>query len=130
MGQQANGILYGCECPKLPNDEDGEGLSDLVCRWEAAQGISWLERDKPAIRHEHEGGVDLLGVWVAVGGSGEDGAPYFLENSVRFAEVEKVFKARITAAKSLWKRFAAWVKKTDGITLHSPELWLTPCETA
>lgn len=130
MGQRASGILYGCECPVLPNDEDGEAASDLIGRWEKAQGINWLKRDKPAIRHEADGDIDLFGVWVAVGGSGEDGAPYFLDEAMRLVDVEKAFAKRIATAKLLWKRFAAWVKKNEKIALPAPELWLTPCETA
>ena len=130
MGQRAIGLLYGVEAPKLPVTEDApEPLEDLVDRWAKAKGIPWC-RTGQCIRVESEGGTDLLGVWVAVGGSGEDGVPYFLDNCVRMDKVAVVFAKSITKAKKLWDRFAAHVQRKEGITLPPAALWLTTCETA
>lgn len=130
MGQQANGILYGCEAPDLPQTpDDDEPLYDLIQRWEKAKKITW-ETTGPRIREESEGGKSLLGVWVAIGGSGEDDAPYFLEQCMRLNEVEIVYADSIRKASKLWERFAAHVQKKEMIILPNPQLWLTPCETA
>ena len=128
MGQQASGILYGCEAPELPGD-DGESIYDLVTRW---------ENSKPPppyagglrIRIESEGGKTLLGVWVAVSGSGEDNTPYFPDRCMPLGQVVVVYQKSIAKAKKLWDRFAVWAAKKEGITLPAATLWLTPCETA
>lgn len=134
MGQRAIGILYGCEAPELPDgDSSDEPDCDLIARWEKSQGGVPPSRGKGAglrIRIEREGGISLWGVWVAVGGSGEDGAPYFLEQAMRLdGGVVVAFWKQITAAKSLWDRFADWVGRNEGLKLRPPALWLTPCET-
>lgn len=133
MGQMANGILYGVEAPELPTpagweEGDDSPAYDLILRWENAQGISW-GTPGPKVRHEAEGGKELIGVWVACGGSGEDGAPYFMDEAMRLADVERVYAKAIARAAKLWKRFASWAKK-EGVTLPEPTLWLTPCEVA
>jgi hypothetical protein len=130
MGQQAVGLLYGCEAPKLPVTEDSEEpLYDLLDRFHKASKINWLS-DKPRIIWEPDGGKDLLGVWVAVGGSGEDYAPYFLDECVPLHSVEVAFAKQIAKASKLWEKFAKYVAKKEGIVLPKPKLWLTPCETA
>lgn len=130
MGQIANGILYGCEAPELSTDDNPERLYDLICRWEKAKKIDRFARDVPRICYENEGDKDLLGVWVAVGGSGEDGAPYFLETAMLLFQVATHYQKSIAKAEKLWKRFANYVAKTEKIELPAPALWLTPCETA
>jgi hypothetical protein len=132
MGQMVVGILYGVEAPEVParGDEDpDEGAGNLVYRWEKAKKITW-DKPGPKVRFEREGGVDLLGVWVAVGGSGEDGAPHFLDEAVPLASAADLFRERIARAEKLWARFAAWAEKNEGLSLPLPKLWLTPTETA
>jgi hypothetical protein len=130
MGQQAVGILYGCEAPELPEVSSGEHPAyEVLMRWEKAERVDWLA-EKPRIRFEHEGGKSLLGVWIAVGGSGEDGAPYFLEQCLTLDQVPAAFTKQIDKAAKLWGRFAEFVARTEGVTLPEPKLWLTPCETA
>lgn len=130
MGQHAIGLLYGCDSPELPDPEgDGEPHCNLIDRWEKAKKISYHTKGLK-IRHESEGGKDLLGVWVAVGGSGEDGAAYLLDECVRFHEVCDVYADDIAKATKLWERFAKWVKAKEGIELPQATLWLTPCEVA
>ena len=131
MGQQTVGIFYGCVAPELPEtDERPEPIHDLVERWKKAKHIGWSAHDKPAIRIESEGGKTLLGVWVAIGGSGKDGAPYFLDEAMSLSVVEVYFAKRIREAMRLWSRFAKYVADHEGITLPEPTLWLTPGETA
>lgn len=129
MGQRANGILFGCEAPELPDTFDSdEPIYDLICRWEEAKKIAWTDPGLK-IRHEHEGGRDLVGIWVAVGGSGEDGAPYFLDEAIPVDQVWRVFRKPLAKAEKLWARFSTWAKK-QGVDFGDPCLWLTPCETA
>jgi hypothetical protein len=123
MGQMANGILYGCVAPALPDDEYGERWHNLIMRWDKHSA-------KRHIRLETEGGRNLIGVWVAVGGGGEDDAPYFLDACVPLDEIELVFAQSIKTAEKLWQRFATQIAKKEGIELPAPTLWLTPCETA
>jgi hypothetical protein len=130
MGQMTVGILYGCVAPPMENDADGEGLYDLVDRWEKAKGIKPFDANKAKVRVETEGGKDLIGVWVAVGGSGEDGVPYFVEQAMELGDVSYRFATRIKTAEKLWHRFADWAAKAEGIKLPLPRLWLTPCEVA
>jgi hypothetical protein len=135
MGQRANGILYGCEAPEaLAATEENEEpiyepIYDLISEWCKANKIPFFGPGLH-IRHENAGGKDLLGVWVAVGGSGEDGPAYFIEEAMLLSQVERVYAKNIAAATKLWKRFAAWVKKAKKIVLTEPALWLTPCEVA
>lgn len=129
MGQMTLGILYGCEAPKLPETDSDEPLHDLICRWGKANRIKWDSRS-PKVRNETEGGKDLLGVWVAVGASGEDGAADLDDACMPLSYVPVAFAKNIAKAAKLWARFAAWVLAKEGITLAEPVLWLTPCEVA
>jgi hypothetical protein len=130
MGQMALGILYGCEAPDIPRgdqEDDDSGAYQLVRRFEQAKGISWASKG-PHVRVESEGGKELLGVWVAVGGSGEDGATYFVEKCMPLDQVAAMHAKAIARAKKLWDRFAVYVARKEGITLSAATLWLTPCE--
>jgi hypothetical protein len=128
VGQIATGLLYGCKAPALMNGDD-EAVSRLIDRWQLSAGIDGRHRG-PRIRVESEGGQCLIGIWIAVGGSGEDDAPYFLEECVELAQVKLVFADRIAEAAALWKRFAQYAAETEKTKLRKPTLWLTPCETA
>ncbi len=131
MGQMTNGILYGCEAPDIPRadpDDDDSAAYQLVRRWEKVKGIGWASRGL-RVRLESEGGKELLGVW-AVGGSGEDGAPYFLEACLPLDMVSTVYAKDIAKAKKIWDRFATYCAKKEGIALPPAALWLTPCEVA
>ena len=129
MGQMALGILYGVEAPDDLPHEDGEGGAyRLLMRWGEAKGIKWTSGG-PKVRAKSEGGTSLLGVWVAVGGGGEDGAAHFLEQCMLLADVANVYARNISKAEKLWQRFAAWAEK-EGVKLPPAKLWLTPCEVA
>lgn len=131
MGQQALGILYGCECPALPNDSGSEEPDyDLIDRWEKSQKIDYSSRDRQRLRIEHEGGKRLIGVWVAVGGSGEDGVPYLADQCMPLDQIEDAFGKQTKAAKKLWDKFAVWCAKKEAVAMPKAKLWLTPCEVA
>jgi len=127
MGQMTAGILYGVEAPKPLDNLDGEALYDIVEGFNLYAKIDW---GKPRIRVEREGGKTLLGVWVAVGGGGDDGVPYFPDCCTRLKLIDDAFDRRASRAKKLWSRFARWLAKKHKIDLPVAELWLTPCEVA
>jgi len=129
MGQMTVGLLYGCELPKFPKSMGDEPVSDLIWRWEKASKIKPTSNG-PRIRHEWEGGRDLIGVWVAIGGSGKDDAPCFLENAVLLSDLFGLFSNRVSQAQKLWDRFAAYVAEHERISFPLPRLWLTPAEVA
>lgn len=130
MGQIANGILYGCKAPEFPGDEDGEELHNIVDRWEKANGFSWRDRGARVRVEGDEEGTTVIGVWVAVGGSGEDDAPYFVERCLPLDQVASAYAPRMAEAEALWNRFADHVAATESIQLPAATLWLTPCEVA
>ncbi len=130
MGQMAVGILYGCEAPDIPRDEkDEEVFYDIVEEFNILHA-KIIDYEKPRIRVEREGNKTLIGVWIAVGGSGEDGAPYFVENCIPVDQIETVYEKSINKAKKLWARFVKYLYKKHQIELHIATLWLTPCEVA
>ena len=130
MGQQAIGIFYGVDATGIGlRDEDGE--IEAKHKWERSIGHSWMNRDTLRIRSEWDGGKDLLGCWVSVGGSGEDGTPYFTERCFRAADLETEYAPQIEAAKALWGRFSAFMREHyPSVALGEPCLWITPCEVA
>lgn len=130
MGQMAVGILYGCEAPRLSDeDEHEESWYVLVEAFNRHAKIDWLS-EKPRIRLETEGGKALVGVWVSVGGSGEDGCPFFAEKSLPVDQVASVYQKSVKKAQKLWWRFAKWFAKNRSVELPSATLWITPCEVA
>ncbi len=129
MGQMAIGVLYGCKAPEFPDDEDGEAKYAILDRWRKYSKEGY-DRDTPKVRVEIEGGTALYGVWVACGGSGEDGAPYFVDECFPLHQFAERFGKAIARATKLWNRFAKYVEKKEGIVLPQPTLWLTPCEVA
>lgn len=130
MGQTALGILFGCLAPSF-EDED-EGGYALVERWERFANVPYHDRDELRIRSEHPEGTDtdLIGVWIAVGGSGEDGAPYLGEIAIRLKDIETHFQAEKLKAQALWNRFVDFCLNQEKIKLAKPELWLISCEVA
>jgi hypothetical protein len=129
MGQMAVGILYGCEAPDLPDDDGESPFYDIIDAFHKQFKIDWLG-DKLKIRLECEGDKELLGVWVAVGGSGEDAAAYFTDICIPLFQVGNVYMKEITKARKLWERFVKWLAKKHKIELPIATLWITPCEVA
>jgi hypothetical protein len=129
MGQQAVGILYGCEDPNLAHDTDGEYFDDLTEKFNAQSNITWTT---PGLRMrvENQGDRKLIGVWVAVGGSGEDGTAYFVERCIPVDQLNAVYSDSIKKAGKLWTRFAKWLFKEHQVELPAAQLWITPCEVA
>src|SRR5678815_171297 len=96
MGQMALGILYGIEAPELEGSDDyDEPLGDLIYRFHAAMGLPMY----PAtVDQEYDGDRALLGVWIAIGGSGEPGIPYFVPEAVPLATLPTLYADRLAYA--------------------------------
>ena len=126
------GILYGCPVPFCLEDDDADLVYDLISRWEKHAQINPLARDELRVRNEHPEGTDtdLLGVWVAVGGSGEDGAPYLGERALRVRDISKSYAEQIALANALWQRFVTYCKDVEKIDIPEADLWLISCEVA
>lgn len=132
MGQTAMGILYGCLVPNCLKDDDADLVYELLSRWDEHVGTNWLARDELRVRNEWPEGTDtdLIGVWVAVGGSGEDGAPYLGECALRLKDIRKCYAKQIALADALWQRFVAYCKDVEKIDIPKADLWLISCEVA
>lgn len=126
MGQMALGILYGCESPIKVDPEDLHGIVDAFNIYAKIDRYS----DTPRVRVEHESDKTLIGVWVAVGGSGEDGCPYFADISMPVDQIGAVYSTSAGRAKKLWDRFAKYVHENHNTELPVATLWITPCEVA
>lgn len=129
MGQTCIGIIHGCISPKGVDwhGEDGErpDFTGVLGRWEKAQkGTS----NDQGITTFSDGDEYMVGVLVAVGGSGRDGVAYLGEKCDRLTDFSKSDGAK--EARKLWDRFSAWAAKNEKITLPAAELWLVPTETA
>lgn len=79
-----------------------------------------------------DGDRDIIGIWIAVGASGEDDVPDFDTTGFRLDAFDKVteYKVQLAAARKEWKRFAAWMEKEHKIKLASPALYLVQTEVA
>ncbi len=130
MGQMTVGLLYGCQASEIPhNPDDEEAFYGIVQNFNNHAKIDWTS-GKPRVRVESEGDRMLVGVWVAVGGSGEDGCPFFVDACVPVDQIEVVYGASIAKAKKLWTRFAKYLSAKHQIELPAAALWITPCEVA
>lgn len=118
MGCRTFGIMYGCELPNGEHDDDGES--------EAA----WSFKARSA---DIEWDSDLIGLWVAVGGSGKSGvADLYDMVSVKFTPeaVRSAFPGAVAACEAAWPDFVSHMKSA-GLTLtDAPEFWLVSTETA
>ena len=117
------GILYGCPLPICLQDDDVDLVYELLSRWDEHVGTDPLARDELRVRSESPEGTDtdLLGVWVAVGGSGEDGAPYLGERAFRLKDINKCYAEQIVLADALWQQFVTYCKDVENIT-HNYQL--------
>ena len=132
MGQTAMGILYGCPVPFCLENDDADLVYELLSRWDEHVGTNPLARDELRVRSESPEGTNtyLLGVWIAVGGSGEDGAPYLGEHALRVKDISKWYAEQIALADALWQRFVTYCKDVEHIDIPEADLWLISCEVA
>lgn len=137
MGQMTIGLLYGTQAPTSARttsaEEYEEPLHDLLCRFHAAAGLLMYPpwgSDQLTVSSAYEGGTVLVGVWVAVGGSGVGGAEYFVEQAVPLAQVADLYAETLRKAQALWDRFVAYCAEEEQLELAPATLWLTPTEVA
>lgn len=124
MGQMMNAVMFAVDAGKAPKSLGGDGWYSLLCRYEAGRG---------RVPEEHVGDADnrtLIGFWVAVGASGEDGCPD-LDMSFPldgFLDVYEYRKAHEKALKA-WEKFRPWAA-SQGFEFGEPRLWLVQTEVA
>lgn len=75
----------------------------------------------------YDADIPVVGVYVAIGGSGKDGITDL--RAFALASIETEFVKEIERARKEWRKFAAWMKKR-GHVLDDPELFFTLTETA
>jgi hypothetical protein len=124
MGQSAIGVMYGCQ---LPEGVDWFGDNpDLMLEFQSV--IGWhYDSDFRSVSIEGEDDVPVLGVLVAVSGSGKDGAAD-LWPTRRFADI--VLLPETVKAHETWKRFVEWCKVRKLEVPADAELWIVTTETA
>lgn len=130
MGQSAIGIMLGCECPKgmdmYGEDGDEPDYVGVMGRWEKSKA----GKRGMKVRVEGEGGKRIVGVWIAVGGSGEDDAPYLGEEVIAITDIKRHYKGQIRKALARWDQFVAHALSAESYALPHAKLWLVPCEVA
>ena len=118
MGQTVFGIMYGCKLPATSEDVDPDIYSDQV-------GDTAREYDGGDVEWD----ADLIGLWVAVGGSGKEHAADFNYATVQFSE--KALRAHVEIgefvhdAEEHWPAFVEHMREA-GVNLarRKPKLWL------
>ncbi len=124
MGQSAIGVMYGCLLPE-GLDVYGEESDPL---YEFQLAIGWkYESDFRSVSVEGEDEVPVIGVLVAVSGSGKNGAAD-LWPTRRFADIASL--AEMAKARETWERFVAWCKERGLEVPTDAELWIVTTETA
>ena len=126
MGQTVLGIMYGCRLPDPPRrcEDDLDIYTDrAVDRANTYEG-GGVERD-----------AGLVGLWVAVGGSGIEHAARLDYVCVEFAD--KALRAHpeigpfVRDAVKFWPEFVEHMQEVDVLlSRRKPKLWLTTTEVA
>lgn len=126
MGQTVLGIMYGCRLPDPPRrcEDDLDIYTDrAVDRANMYEG-GGVERD-----------AGLVGLWVAVGGSGAEHAARLDYVCVEFAD--KALRAHpeigpfVRDAVKSWSEFVEHMQEVDVLlSRRKPKLWLTTTEVA
>ena len=126
MGQTVLGIMYGCRLPDPPRrcEDDLDIYTDrAVDRANMYEG-GGVERD-----------AGLVGLWVAVGGSGIEHAARLDYVCVEFAD--KALRTHpeigpfVRDAVKSWPKFVEHMQEVDVLlSRRRPKLWLTTTEVA
>jgi hypothetical protein len=128
MGQTTLGLLYGIETP-IPQDEgdpEEDATSGLLDRFHAAADLArWLPRviqtyEEPA----------LLGVWIALGGSGAMGIDFLVAQAVPLEALPTYYAEAMAEAQAVWDRFVTYCAAHEQVEIPAARLWLTPTEVA
>ena len=120
MGQSCFSIMLAVKAPRTTKHEVADRISDAASDYEEA----------PACLNE-----DLVGIEIAVGGSGRGGAADFnyvtVDLTAEAIESHRDFKKFIKRARKLWPDFVAHMKREAGVDVEGePRLVLTTTETA
>ncbi len=126
MGQTVLGIMYGCRLPDPPRrcEDDLDIYTDRVVDRANTYEGGGVERD-----------AGLVGLWVAVGGSGIEHAARLDYVCVEFAD--KALRAHpeigpfVRDAVKSWPEFVEHMQEVDVLlSRRKPKLWLTTTEVA
>lgn len=104
----------------------------LIRRWDEHTNVDNRQRYAFRVRYEQPEGVEttLIGVWVAVGGSGEDGGADLAYIQLQLSKTQETFSEEFKKAKALWDHFTDYCFRYENISFTPAELWLTSCEVA
>lgn len=128
MGQMALGLLYGTVAPVLTHSGDNEAaVQSLLDHFHSAVG---LPRWPPRVIQAAAGEPALLGVWVALGGSGAPGVAFLAEDPVPLEDVASLYTDATHEARTVWDQFAAYCTAQGQVEVPAARLWLTPTEVA
>ena len=131
MGQMTFAIILGAKMPKAPKGKRWWGDSKKVGEEYVYQdGILDLWEAKSKTRARTDENANVIGFSVAVGASGEDGAPY-LEGPIDLAmfTTNRLYLSAKKKARKTWDRFAAFCL-SEGVTMPEPAFWLVEFEVA
>lgn len=122
MGQSVIGIMYGCSFAGPENDVAYDRFYNVVDSWNGALTAGLDE------------GAFLVGLWVAVGGSGMPKAAEFnyprLPLSAEAFTADKAYASEAAAAQAEWDAFVVHVATSGVHLVDKPQLWLTTAEVA
>jgi hypothetical protein len=127
MGQSAIGVMYGCRMPEGLDlyGEESDG-PDLILEFQEVIGWKYDSDFRP-VSVEGVDDVPVIGVLVAVSGSGENGAAdlWPTRRLADIALIPETLKARET-----WERFVVWCRERHLVMPSNAELWIVTTETA
>jgi hypothetical protein len=143
MGQSAIGVMYGCQLPEgldvYGEESDGPDLvrrtlnlmrrslrNTLILQFQEVIGWEY-ESDFRSVEVEGVDDVPIIGVLVAVSGSGKNGAAD-LWTTQRLADIPSL--PETVKARETWKRFVEWCKERQVDIPTDAELWIVTTETA
>ena len=127
MGQSAIGVMYGCQLVEgLDLCGEESGGPDLLLQFQKVIGWKY-ESDFRSVSVEGEDDIPVLGVLIAVSGSGREGAAD-LWTTQRLDDIASLPEA--VKAHETWERFVTWCKERGLEIPASAELWIVTTETA
>lgn len=124
MGQMTMAVMLAVDAGEAPESLGEDGWSTLLSKYARTRGV---RPDRP------NGDTDnwnLIGFWIAVGASGEEGCPD-LDRSFpldAFLDVPE-YKKAYERARNAWENFAQWAA-SKGFQFGEPRLWLVQTEVA
>ncbi|MGK3981355.1 hypothetical protein WMF38_57690 [Sorangium sp. So ce118] len=121
MGQMTHAVMLGVNAGEAPESLGDEGWYALLERYKAGNG------PRPDRPHGDTDDYNVIGFWLAVGASGEDGCPDLDKGFplVGFLDVPQYRKAYERAQKG-WDKFAKWAAKQGHEADLHDEVGLVP----